>query len=225
MYAVDAIYRRGVLVDTEYEKPGGMMRAKCINGMLLEIHQPAPVWHRLDPWCSDNRVKYYKDEFNRTSIGRHDFDYTYIERLTNYPHPSGPSSYNGIEIGQSGIDQLRYIHDQLKNGRVDTKRLQAITWIPAIDAKEDNDSPPCLQRIWVYPKKSKLLDVHINYRSWDMFKAFEANLCAFIDLIHREWEADTGFILGTVRCIGDNVHIYEDDFAAVDEVLAGRRTV
>ncbi|MCD1294011.1 thymidylate synthase [Methanocella sp. CWC-04] len=196
-YAVKEIYTKGLLVNTEYG-----IKAKMINGMLLEIKNPVQVWHKKDPFCSPERIKFYKEQFKRESAGKHGFEYTYIDRLVNY----------------EGFDQLKWMQEQLKSLRYESKRIQAITWIPEVDCNKKEDQP-CFQRIWVYPYRNNRLDVHIHYRSWDFFKAFEANIIAFQELIKDELTGPTDFMLGSLRCIGDNVHIYEDDFQKVEEIL------
>lgn len=196
-YAIGEIYRHGQLVDTEYG-----IKAKMVNGMLLEIKSPVQVWHKKDPFCSEERIRYYVGQFKRESAGTHGFEYTYIDRLINY----------------KGFDQLKWMREQLNKPRYNSKRIQAITWMPDIDCNKAEDQP-CFQRIWVYPNSNNRLDVHIHYRSWDIFKAFEANIIAFQQLIKDELTGPTDFMLGTLRCIGDNVHIYEDDFQAVEQVL------
>lgn len=196
-YAIREIYMKGLLVDTEYN-----IKAKCINGMLLEIRNPVQVWHRKDPFCTKERIELYKKQFKRDAVGKHGFEYTYIDRLVNY----------------NGFDQLKWMSEQLQRNRYESKRVQAITWMPEVDCGKKEDQP-CFQRIWVFPYKNNKLDVHIHYRSWDMFKAFEANIIAFQELVKDELLLPTDFSLGIIRCFGDNVHIYEDDFQAVSNII------
>ena len=196
-WAIGRIYREGQLVDTEYG-----IKARMVNGMLLEIDSPVQAWHKKDPFCTPERVHFYKQQYKRESVGKHGFEYTYIDRMVDY----------------EGFDQLAWMAEQLKGHRYGSKRIQAITWMPKIDDLRREDQP-CFQRIWIYPHANNRLDVHIHYRSWDMFKAFEANLMAFQELVKDELIGPTDFMLGTIRCIGDNVHIYEDDWQAVEEAL------
>jgi thymidylate synthase len=208
-YAIREIYTRGITVDTEYG-----IKAKCINGMLLEITEPSPVWHKKDPWCSPERIKFYKEQFKRESAGKHGFEYTYIDRLVNYG--------GDVPGATEGFDQLAWMTQQLENKRYESKRIQAITWEPKVDCLKKEDQP-CFQKIWAFPWKNNKLDVHIMYRSWDMFKAWEANLMAFQELIKDEFlmAGHTGseFNMGALRLFGDNVHIYEDDWQAVEETF------
>lgn len=199
IWAIRHIYNEGVLNPTEYG-----VKARMLNGMLLEITNPERKWHSKDPFCTPMRVKYYVQQFKRENAGNtNGFEYTYIDRLINY----------------RGFDQLMWMREQLANNRVFSKRIQAITWNPEVDCKKLEDQP-CFQRIWVYPYPDKTMDVHIHYRSWDMFKAFEANLMAFQELVNDEFTGPYGYTIKTLRCIADNVHIYEDDFQSVEQVLS-----
>lgn len=247
MQAVYDIYTRGTLVTTEYgtvEKP---LYARCLMPMVMDISNLVKRWHPEDPFCTEHRIEPYRKQLSRAYLKMSEsyepiqkFEYTYIDRLVNYTCP-GPCRGRVTVIDTSPdetsltsrsvpvheatfVDQLRYINEELKKPRYDTKRLQAITWMPRIDADPANEHPPCLQRIWVYPHRNNRLDVHIHYRSWDMLNAFEANLIAFHGLIHDELLNDTPFVLGHVKCIGDNAHIYETDMQEAGRALvrAGR---
>lgn len=195
--SVSKIYRTGETMDTEYG-----MKAKYANGMLLEIKNPAIAWHKKDPFCSPMRVKFYQEQFKRASIGQHGFEYTYVDRVVN----------------NDGVDQLEWMRKQLLAHRYESRRVQAITWIPHIDCMREEDQP-CFQRMWIFPHWNNRLDVHIHYRSWDMFKAFEANLMGFQQLVKDELTEPTDFTLGTLRCFGDNVHLYEDDWQAIEAII------
>lgn len=209
---VKEIYRNGNVMDTEYG-----MKAKYANGMLLEIKNPAIAWHKKDPFCSPMRVKFYQEQFKRASIGQHGFEYTYVDRMVNYP---GKAWYDVLneELGDDKVDQLEWMRKQLLAHRYESRRIQCITWIPEIDCKREEDQP-CFQRMWIFPHKNNQLDIHIHYRSWDMFKAFEANLMGFQQLVKDELTEPTDFTLGTLRCFGDNVHLYEDDWQAIEAII------
>jgi thymidylate synthase len=210
------IYRSGGLMTTEYG-----LKARYINGMLIEISDPVRVWHKKDPFCTDNRIEHYKSQFKRSAIGKHGFEYTYIDRMVNYPDGLEEIEVMGVHVpNEATIDQLAWMREQLLAHRYESRRIQAITWIPHIDLRKKEDQP-CFQRIWIFPQKNNTLDVHIHYRSWDWFKAFEANMMGFLEVVKDEFAIPTDFRLGVLRCFGDNVHIYEDDFQAVERVLNG----
>lgn len=197
IWAIRHVYTKGLLRPTEYGQ-----KARIVNGMLLEITTPDKTWHKQDPFCAPQRIKYYVMQFKREFVGKTNFEYTYIDRMVNY----------------DGFDQLKWMRDQLESNRFDSKRVQAISWMPFVDCNKKEDQP-CFQRIWVYPYPDRSLDVHIHYRSWDMFKAFEANLIAFQELIAEEFLLPCDYRLNCLRCFADNGHIYEDDFQSVERIL------
>lgn len=197
-FIVKSIMQQGEENNTEYGN-----KSKFINGLAIELTNPKEdTWHPKDPFCSKNRVEEYRKQFVRGY--KHSFQYTYLDRFTKYPKMC--NSNLGV------IDQLTFIQQQLKLGRFESRRLQAITWIPEVDADEKNKEPPCLQRIWCYPRPNKTLDVHINYRSWDIMKGYEANLNAILFMIREELLEPTGFKLNVFRALADNCHIYYEDW-------------
>jgi thymidylate synthase len=108
--------------------------------------------------------------------------------------------------------------NQLLKKRVGSKRIQAITWIPQIDCQKDEDQP-CFQRIWVYLHSNERLDVHIMYRSWDIFQAYEANINAFISLVKKELLEPTGLKMGTLCTVGNSMHIYDYNWDEAQNLL------
>lgn len=139
------------------------------------------------------------------------FDYNYMDRFINYPIPTQfcyqgkwfekqiPVKYttryseckNG-EFDTGGIDQLKIIHDKLRDEGI-SRRHQIITWIPYIDLFTDED--PCAQRIWIrclVPKSEWYkypgcipVEAHIMYRSWDIPGAWPSNLFGLLNCINR----------------------------------------
>ena len=65
-----------------------------------------------------------------------------------------------------------------------TRRAQAITWDPELDAK--HHEPPCLQRLWFRiledPEKGLVLNMNTHWRSRDAYKAAFMNIFALTDL-------------------------------------------
>ncbi len=202
----------GQINNTEYGN-----RTKFINGISFEIEDTSKKWHKQDQFCSNNTINEYINQFKRDYMQKRitnaktekdkelvQFKYLYIDRLTKYPKISS----SRLDF----IDQLDFLAKELKKGRFESRRLQAITWIPELDCNEENKEPPCLQRIWIYPYPNKTLDIHINYRSWDIFNAYEANLNAIIWMIQEELLEPTGFKIASFKCFGDNCHIYEHNW-------------
>jgi len=63
--------------------------------------------------------------------------------------------------------------------------------------------------MWVYAHPNSRLDVHIMYRSWDIFQAYEANINAFLSLIKKELLTPIGLKMGALCTVGNSMHIYE----------------
>jgi thymidylate synthase len=204
-YVVRNIVKTGVMVNTEYGES-----ARMVNGMLIEIRNPKEGWHPRDPFCSPTRIGVYKEQFKRGY--KHGFEYTYMDRLTQYPINSGTDpraeAVQQAFYGSAYFDQLAWMRAQLESRR-DTKRIQAITWVPTRDT--ETESPPCLQRLWCYPYANGECDVHINYRSWDIYKGFEANLNGLLCMVNEELIFPNDLTVKSLRCFGDNVHIYDSD--------------
>lgn len=215
VHIIKEIMNKGEENNTEYGN-----RSKFINGLAIELTNLQPGWHPQDPYCTKNRVEEYKKQFTRDYTKRRvaeaktdkdkdiiAFKYTYMDRFTKYPN--GPRPF----------DQIDFIQGQLKGGRYESRRLQAITWVPSEDADASNQDPPCLQRIWVYPRPNKTLDVHINYRSWDMFKGYPANLNAILWMVREEFLEPAGYRLNAFRALADNCHVYSEDWDDAKRII------
>jgi thymidylate synthase len=188
---------------TEY---GNRTRYMC--GVGVEIGNVSSL-HKADPFGA-RRFAEYEKQF--TKGYKHGFSYTYGERLMQYPTINVGNDENmaGERITWAEteeLDQIEYIRNALNNGRFDSRRLQAVTWVPSQDMT--SEEPPCLQSIWVYPYEDYTLDVHIRYWSWDWFGAAGSNILAISRFVERELCKPTGFKPGHFRAWGDNVHVYE----------------
>lgn len=139
------------------------------------------------------------------------FEYTYYKRLTNYI----PDSFFG------DLNQLKNIKKNLRNSR----RLQAITWIPDIDLT--STEPPCLQRLWIrvleepdndnYIYSKGQVEVHFTWRSRDMYSAWMSNLVGLILMVYNEILDDEYEIIKLVDFV-NAAHIYESDWDAAGRV-------
>lgn len=193
------LYEQGEINTTEYGT-----KSRFINGIMVEITNYKEEWHQKDPYCSKNRIKEYKKQFEYGY--ENDFAYTYMDRLTQYSVNYTPST-----------DQIEAMRLCLLRGKYESKRIQAITWIPDEDMYAEH--PPCLQRLWIYPRLNNTVDVHIHYRSWDWFQAAESNIIVIMDMLNREVFEPARFKVNTVRLFGDNVHYYLENEDEVEQVL------
>jgi thymidylate synthase len=201
---LEEIYKHGSMAKTQYGN-----NAKYLLGVHVIITDYVEQWHKQDPICSKNYLKEYKKELleQPTDMG---FSYTYGNRLHKYPllAPVGISSQNQID---------NIVH-ALQDGAVDSRRLQAITWIPSVD--QFSKEPPCLQVLHFYPEGStNKLHVTIVYRSHDIYGAMEANIIAIMSMIEDEILKPTGYRLGEIHLYDFNAHIYERDLPAAGKLL------
>ena len=166
-----------------------------------ELHPQFPFRH-IDQYCEEFTRDYLIDYINKPD--KEKFSYLYFHRLVVY---------------QSCFDQMAYLRRRLAV-QVDTgipsNRDQAITW----DAEQDFDSasPPCLQRIWIRYLGDKSVEVHLTWRSRDLYTAWQANIIAIIDMLNREIILPNGCKIVKIVDFADSLHIYESDETAADQV-------
>lgn len=76
----------------------------------------------------------------------------------------------------------------------------------------------CLQRIWIRYLGNNEVEVHMNWRSRDLYTAWQANIVAIIDMLNREViRPNNCRIVRLVEFI-DSLHIYDSDYAAAQGV-------
>ena len=172
----------------------------------------------------------YKDEFDRGWFENdyilrpeiRTFVYTYIERIIRYTRPTQTiPEFIQYYLSKRDyfVDQLKILKDQLKE-QVETgitsNRCQLITWIPFKDLF--SNSPPCLQRIQVIYLGNNEVEIHITWRSRDLFTAWMANLSGLINMINKEVVLPNGCKIVRVVEFIDSLHIYEGDIDEAKKV-------
>jgi thymidylate synthase len=143
------------------------------------------------------------------------FVYTYIGRIIRYTRPSQsiPEFIKYFFLKKECFtDQLVVVRDQLKE-QIETgiisNRSLIITWMPFRDLF--SNSPPCLQRINIVYLGNNEVEVHITWRSRDLFRAWMANLVGLIRMINKEIVIPNDCkIVRIVEWI-DSLHIYNGD--------------
>ena len=173
--------------------------------------------HEIHPQFPFKLVKQYVEEFTYKSQEEYEknplkqFAYTYFDRLT---------TYKVMKEHRYGIyDQLKELQlcldTQITSG-ISSNRCQAITW----QVMEDNvsDSPPCLQRIWCHHVGNQKVDIHLDWRSRDLYTAWQVNLIAIIQMLNtyviQPNECEIERIIESV----DSLHIYDSDRAMAKDV-------
>lgn len=175
------------------------------NEHTVELSEPLNVFvstpmaePRVSPKCTFgiNAMEKYTEDL---IIGntKNDFAYTYHDRLFNYPY------FDPQEIRQFAFDQIGIALIDLEESP-ETRRAQAITWIPPIDTK--SKTPPCLQRIQ-FLIRNKKLNMHVDFRSRDILSAMGPNMYALTRL--QEMMARTlGVEIGWYSDTSVSAHIY-----------------
>ena len=202
--AVRFCLKNGYKIDTEYNQESLDMCSRITLSSRAIQQIKSRQLHKKFPTKGRHLQEYIKQftpEFDYSK-----FEYTYYERLTNYP-------MDNIYT----INQLENIKENLSNSR----RLQAITWVPEID--NNSDEPPCLQSIQLrvlqefdmdYGIFSKgRIEVFLNWRSRDLYSAWMSNLIGVVFMIYNEILDDKYEIVKVTDYV-TMAHIYENDWDA-----------
>lgn len=155
----------------------------------------------------DQYVQEYTPEFQEKYMNAENetikFTYTYYDRLTY----------------RADVNQLITLREGLKEQittGISSNRNQAITWIPGIDA--GHPAAPCLQRIWIRHIKDRGVEVHLTWRSRDLFTAWQANIIAIIDMLNRDVIRPNNCQIVRLIDFSNSLHIYKSDLDAAEKV-------
>ena len=208
-----AVYEKGCLIKTEYDKPNDPPSRDCSITIVVEDPLAEPMIHRDMPGGLEDLQEYVmevldgiKDHWVRDPDDPDDtrWEYTYHQRLFNYAIPNIEKTFDQIEIVAQKLSEVPH-----------TRRAQAITW----KVWEDNIcyDPACLQSIWCRVLKGEddqwLLNTNIRFRSNDAYKAAFMNMFALIQLQKKIAEriselSGKNVILGRYVHQADSYHIY-----------------
>jgi thymidylate synthase len=203
------VWQNGIAIRTQYDRPNDPPSRDAT--MIMVIHEPfsEPRIHRALPTGLDE-LEVYRQEvvlgIHNHWIGSHGWSYSYHDRLFNY------------EVNDGNLNQIATAIENLADCCF-TRRAQAITWVPELDAK--HHEPPCLQRIWLRiledPKEGLILNMNTHWRSRDAYKAAFMNIFALTDLqraIAEEISKKIGspVQVGRYADIADSYHIYGSYF-------------
>ena len=173
-----------------------------------EIHPQFP-FTLINEYCEEFTPKFqtkYMNSDNELS----NFEYTYFDRLVNYPSRL-PTQVNINQL----IKLRKYLELDIKNN-LSSNRNQAITWKPYNDI--GHRASPCLQRIWVRYLGNKDVEVHLTWRSRDLFTAYQVNIIAIIDMLNREVIRPNNCRIVKLVDFCNSLHIYDGDRTAADKV-------
>ncbi len=113
------------------------------------------------------------------------------------------------------INQMNYIVQKLRE-KPYSRRAQAITWRPLADPFHID--PPCLQRIYMRIKDTKLI-MQTTWRSRDLFRAWEANVNGMIR-IQKYVAEQLGVEIGHYLDFSNSLHIYGNTIREVKDMLS-----
>jgi thymidylate synthase len=176
----------------------------------------------LHPDFSFKSVEQYKQEFDVDFLARYNdwpeekkFTYLYVERIVQYKGKN------------KTIDQLKVLRDQLEdqiNNKIASNRSQAITWEPEVDTI--SNASPCFQRAWSRwigeEDEVNYTDLHLDWRSRDLFNAWQPNLIAVTWMMNK-------YVYGPNNCKiyrlidkNDSLHIYRGDVELAKSIVEKR---
>jgi thymidylate synthase len=139
------------------------------------------------------------------------FAYLYFERLSEY----------GDDLEKAGlrIDQLVYMRNNLRS-QIERKVLentcQAITWVPKIDIYQK--ATPCLQRLQVRYCGDGLVDVALDWRSRDLFGAWQVNIIAIVNMLNLYVLKPNNCKIDRLSDSSFSLHVYRHDWDAAGRV-------
>jgi len=233
--ALVALYRRGVPMATQYDRPGDPPSLDAT--MNITVLEPAsePMIHKAFPGGIEDLREYVlelagaKDHWVKNMNDPADtrWEYTYHGRLAAW------GAWR--ELGRSGpagayrIDQIEQVVAKL-TAQPHTRQAQMITWMPNLDY--DCYDPPCLQSLWyrlLYDEAGVgWLNCNVRFRSNDAWGANFMNMFGFVQfnraLIADEVARRTGRTIELARMNwqADSYHIYGRSLAEAKARLFDR---
>jgi thymidylate synthase len=185
---------------------------QVLNG---EIH-PQSTFKALDSYKREFTYEYLK-EYNQKPT-KEQFDYLYMDRLAQ-----NISSCDRItDVDDLGIaNQIGFLDgsiSQQKRNQISTNYALATTWYADFDGGEVCSSP-CLQIIQIRWNPGDLIDMHLIWRSRDLYNAWQANIVAIADMINRECILPNDCKLARITDYSTSLHIYEGDVEQAKKIM------
>ena len=223
--ALKKVWEQGLALKTEYDKEGDPPSRDATVAISIENPYGQPRFHRSFADSLGALAEYVMEVVHgahdywmrapgEIEKGAHSEDthwtYTYHARLFDY------------RSGGVAIDQVSVLADRLADC-FHTRRAQAITWNPLVDAA--SDEPPCLQRIWARVVETDdgeaFLNLNTHWRSRDLFKAWFENVIALTTLQRKLADSLTDKLRRDVQVgryfdVSDSLHIYGSYFKEIE---------
>ena len=165
----------------------------------------------LHPQFPFRRIKEYCDEYSREYVQQYRkedkelrFSYLYMDRFLNWA-PSDTTSWLP-KVNQ--LDTLAAELGRQMSDNITSNRSQVITWVPHYDP---NIHSPCLQRIQIRYITDNCVDIHLTWRSRDLYRAWQPNIICIIEMLNREVIKPNGCKIIRLIDFNDSLHIYRAD--------------
>ncbi len=164
---------------------------------------------------------FYFPEPNYLPIDRQFLGAYISQMLADTPQAEGVKYTYGTRLRSwFGRDQIEQVIAKLAE---DIDSAQAVMSLWDVKDYEGNDSPPCLNHIWLRHQEGEL-SLTATFRSNDMFAAWPANamglralqqhICA--QIVQR---SNLQLKLGPLIIISQSAHIYDDTWEHADQVI------
>lgn len=236
--ALVALYRQGIRIPTQYDKPGDPPSIDCTMNVTVLDPLGEPMIHKAFPGGIEDLREYVmevqgaKDHWVKNINDPADtrWEYTYHGRLAAYGRWRELRDGRSADAGFFCIDQVERVIEKL-SAEPHTRRAQMITWMPNLDL--DCYDPPCLQSAWYRlvpdePGGPAWLNCNIRFRSNDAWGASFMNMFGFTifnrQVVAAEIERRTArpVKLGRLNWHADSYHIYGCDVAQAEQRLFNR---
>lgn len=170
----------------------------AIEQILSKHLHPKFPFKMVDQYLEEFTTEYLEKYRNQ---GSDRFDYIYYDRFDKYDQI---------------LNMRKNLMEQIKSGVI-SNRNQMTTWIPAID--QYKSASPCLQKVRVRYEYEDLVSVTINWRSRDLFGAWQINLVGVINTIYRDVIKPNECRIARVVDQNDSLHVYKTDLEAAIRVI------
>lgn len=214
--------KKKALDSTQCVELTGRAISQILNG---EIH-PQSTFKALDSYKREFTDEYLNDYITKPDEEK--FDYLYMERLARHnvfieDECDGYCMYRHVWYDQ--IEELMNSIANQKATETPSNYALATTWEVGFDGGEtigfnggETKSSPCLQIIQVRWNPGNLINLHLIWRSRDLYNAWQANIVAITDMINRECILPNNCELYRITDYSTSLHIYEGDVEAARRV-------
>jgi thymidylate synthase len=192
------------------------LTGNAITQILNEQLHPLSTFKAIDSYKREFTYEYLEEYKKKRESEK--FDYLYMDRLANNMSISQPTTLEEDDWGTT--DQITYMRRSIKEQKqtqLSRNYTLATTWYPDIDGLE-SPSSPCLQIIQLRWNPGNLIDMHLVWRSRDLYNAWQANIIAITNMINREVILPNDCKLNRITDYSTSLHIYDTDIEQAKRV-------